>query len=151
MTKVLHCINSFITCSNKLVFSKQIASFRGRPFNIQVGVGFLHRNYYFFLRSTTNQIICVHALRNHAQSFYFFLHFVHISMGHIVNNFILFSLKFNNMLFFSMKIFFFIVQNNSTWVLNGWPLTFQIMLENWLIARSRFSFYYLKALSNWTN
>ena len=36
------------------------------------------------LGSATNQINFVHALRNH---FIFFLHFVHMSMGQMVNNF----------------------------------------------------------------
>ena len=49
--------------------------------------------------TSTNQIICLHASLSH----FVFFHFVHISMGQIVNNFIFFFTE-NQHFFFSQKI-----------------------------------------------
>ena len=62
------------------------------------------------------------ALRNDL----FFLHFVHVSMGQIVNNLILFSLKMKNIYFFfhwkTKQLFFSKITLPQRWILNGRPL-----------------------------
>ena len=77
---------------------------------------------FIFLRSATKQIIISHASHNLSL---IFLHFVHISMGQIVNRFIFFNWKSTTFNFFHWKskfVFSQITLPPTPWVLNGRPL-----------------------------